>query len=194
MEELFKICNLTREDILQIYQQGPEAVVLKMLELAKIIKETAQERDALRSQVDTPTKSIHPSTPSGAIPVYEKENSPGRGRKKPGRKRGHKGECREKPARFDKTEEPPLTHCPHCGDELSETTATRERYIEDIPVSTPVVTRYIIHRSFCKHCNKLVEPVVTAALPKSNIGLNLLALSAWFHYGLGTTISHIAIM
>jgi transposase len=191
MENLFTLCNLTREDILEIYKQGPEAVIFKMLELTKILKETALERDALRAQAGAPKTSIHPSTPSGAIPVYEKENMSQRGRKKPGRKKGHKGERRGIPAKIDQEVVLRLTHCPECGGEVNDPAAMRERYIEDIPVSAPIVTKYVIHRSFCKRCNKLVEPKVTAALPKSNIGLNLVALSAWFHYGLGTTINHI---
>lgn len=199
MEELFRLCNLTREDILQIYLQGPEAVVFKMLELTKILKETAEtlketakERDAaLQAQTELSAKATHPSTPSGAIPVYEKENRPARGRKKPGRKKGHKGECREKPARIDHTQIVTIEQCPFCGDSLPKATITRKRYVEDMPAFTPCVTMYVIHRVFCKRCNRMVEPRITTALPRSNVGLNLLALSAWLHYGLGTTISHI---
>lgn len=191
MEEVFTLCNLTKEEILVIYQQGPEAVVLKMLELTKALKEALEQKQALLAGNSASLQARNISTPSGAIPVYEKENTSQRGRKKPGRKKGHKGERRDIPEKVDKEERLALSHCPHCGDKLEEPVATRERYVEDIPASAPVVTRYIICRSFCKRCNRLVEPKVTAALPKSTVGLNMLALTAWFHYGLGTTINHI---
>ena len=64
--------------------------------------------------------------------------------------------------------------------------ATRTRYNEDIPADiTTVVTEHTIHRDWCPHCKKSVEPVVPDALPGSQIGNRLLTLSAWLHYGLG---------
>ena len=187
MDTVNVLANLTEEEAIAIYKQGQEAVVFKLLELAKAV----QERNLLISKLTNGKNPTALSTPSGAIPVYEKENHPGRGRKKPGRKKGHKGECREKPDRIDNKIELPLPRCPDCGDEVQKAPVTRKRYIEDIPESAPVVTEVTIPRGFCKRCNKWVEPVVTTALPNSNIGLNLLALSAWLHYGLGNTISHI---
>jgi transposase len=92
---------------------------------------------------------------------------------------------------IDKTELLKLTHCPDCGEPLSDSDVLRERIIEDIPDVKPLITKFVIISGYCKRCRKLVEPKVTEALPKSRIGLNLLILTAWLHYGLGTTIHHI---
>jgi len=67
----------------------------------------------------------------------------------------------------------------------------RERLIEDMRDTRAYVKKYLIHCGFCKRCNKLVEGVVTEALLKSTVGLNLLIFTAWLHHGLGVTIHHI---
>ena len=69
---------------------------------------------------------------------------------------------------------------------------TRTRYTEDIPDDLPpVVTEHTIHRDWCPTCKKLVEPPIPDALPNCTLGNRTLALSAWLHYGLGTTLSQI---
>ena len=69
---------------------------------------------------------------------------------------------------------------------------TRTRYTEDIPENIePVVTEHVIHRDWCPRCKKSVEPRVPDALPGSQIGNRVVALSGWLHYGLGQTLDHI---
>jgi hypothetical protein len=40
-------------------------------------------------------------------------------------------------------------------------------------------------------CEKKVEPTVTGALPNATLGNRVLVLSAWLHYGLGTTLAQL---
>ena len=54
-----------------------------------------------------------------------------------------------------------------------------------------MVTEHVVHRDWCPRCRKSVEPRVPDALPGSQIGNRVLALSAWLHYGQGQTLSHI---
>ncbi len=54
-----------------------------------------------------------------------------------------------------------------------------------------MVTEHVIHRDWCPHCKKLVEPVVPDALPRATLGNRTLVLSSWLHYGLGNTLSQI---
>ncbi len=59
----------------------------------------------------------------------------------------------------------------------------------DIPAEiTPLVTEHTIHRDYCPSCKKHVEPVVPDAMPNATLGHHVIALSSWFHYGLGVTI------
>ena len=44
---------------------------------------------------------------------------------------------------------------------------------------------------YCPHCKKHVEPVVSDAVPKATLGHQVIALTSWFHYGLGLTINQV---
>jgi transposase len=173
--------NLTAEEARAIYEQGAEAVIFALLELAAQLK---------RSQGQCASVSS-PATPSGMKPVHQKPNTP-RHRKKPGRKEGHKGSRRPPPEVVHEHKEHRAACCPDCQGPLTRCAKTRQRYTEDIPENIqPVVTEHTIHRDWCPHCKKSVEGRVPDALPNSTIGNRALALSAWLHYGQGQTLSHI---
>lgn len=134
---------------------------------------------------------ISVSTPSGMIPIYHKPSVAKRN-KKPGARKGHTGTRRDKPAKIDAHQEHRLAVCPCCSGELQRCNRTRKRVIEDIPAHiTPVVTEHTVHRDYCPHCKKHVEPVVPDAMPKASLGHNLMAFSAWCHYGLSVTLSQV---
>jgi transposase len=171
---------LSREDAEAIYALGPEAVIFMLVALS------AQ----LAQQAASPS-STTPSTPSGMVPVYEKPATSKRS-KTPGAKPGHPGACRKPPPKIThRKEHPPLKRCPHCGTSLPPVTARRFRLIEDIPENQPEVTEHSIPRHWCPTCQKLVEPPVLDALPNATFGHRLVALTAWLHYGLGTTLSQV---
>jgi len=159
---------------------GPEAVRLALL--------SANARFAqLRAAGNAPS----PSTPSGMIPVYQKP-SVARRKKKPGARPGHRGLRRKTPEKIDERVEHRLDACPCCGGELQRCKRTRTRIIEDIPQEiTPVVTEHTIHRDYCPSCRKHVEPVVADAMPGATLGHHVVALSSWFHYGLGVTLGQV---
>jgi len=163
----------------QLHALGPEAVALALLATSKRIAELQGE-----SQGQPPS----PSTPSGMVPIYTKPNTPRR-RKKPGAKKGHPGRRRKAPARIHNHKTHRLKCCPCCGGRLQRCERKRARIIEDIPEEIePVVTEHTIHRDYCPKCKTHVEPVVPDAMPGATLGHHLIALTAWFHYGLGITI------
>ena len=141
-----------------------------------------------RRVAELQAKAPGPSTPSAMVPVYAKPAAKRRG-KKPGAKDGHVGSRRKPPPRIDARAGHRLEACPCCGGELQRCKRTRTRLIEDIPREiTPVVTEHTIHRDYCPQCRKHVEPVVPDAMPNATLGHHVVALSSWFHYGLGITI------
>lgn len=170
--------TLTEEQARQLFRQGEEAVVFALLELTKQLAEAR-------------SPSVTPSTPSGMVPVYHKPAKSKRG-KTPGAKKGHPGTRRQVPERIDWQVEHRADCCPDCGGHLQRCQETRVHYTEDIPDIQPEVTEHTIHRDWCPQCKKKVEPPVTGALPGSMLGLRVLVLSAWLHYGLGNTLSQIA--
>lgn len=180
--------NLTEGQAREIYRKGEEAVVFALLQLAKLAGESQG------GIVPPPALSPHtisPSTPSGMRPIYTKPPTSTR-RKRPGRKDGHPGAWRRVPERADQMQEHRLACCPQCRGKLNRCRQTRKRYIEDIPQDLqPVITEHVIHRDWCPHCKKRVEPVVPDALPGAMLGNRVVALSSWLHYGLGQTLSQI---
>ena len=168
--------DLTREHALDLHALGPEAVVLFSMALSRRLAE-------LRPS------AASPSTPSAAVPPHLKPPVVKRRRKKPGAKDGHAGSRRKTPPKIDEQVEHRLAACPCCGGALQRCQRTRTRIVEDIPQEiTPVVTEHTIHRDFCPSCKKHVEPVVPDAMPNATLGHHVVALSSWFHYGLGVTI------
>lgn len=136
----------------------------------------------------TPTRD--PSTPSGAIPPYEKPNR-GKGKKgkkkKSGRKKGHPGARRSKPEHVDKHEPHTLDCCPDCGSSALTGKTIRTRYTEDIPPVTPIVTEHSIEGGYCKNCDKWVEAKVGDAMPRCTFGNRLILITAWMHFALGVS-------
>jgi len=187
IQELLSLGKNLSEDQARILaktllSEGEEALTFLLLEIA--------------SRVTEPKPS--PSTPSGMIPPYEKKSAQSgkkRRKKKRGAKPGHKGSRRSRPAKIDQRIDHRLDRCPDCGGPLQQCngkTSVRSRIIEDIPADIqPEVTEHLIHRDYCPHCKKLVEPKVDVVLQKSTIGNRLLALTAYWHYALGMSIAQI---
>ena len=170
--------RLTEAQAATLAGLGPEIVCLALL--------AANARFA-----EFQSSGPSPSTPSGMVPVYQKPAVKGR-KRKPGAKAGHKGNRRQAPPRIDARVEHRLEACPCCGGELQRCKRQRKRLIEDIPEQiTPVVTEHTIHRDYCPACKKHVEPVVADAMPNATLGHHVIALTSWFHYGLGVTIGQV---
>ena len=179
--ERYVKANLSEDEARALYRLGEGAVVWALLQISARWK----------AAVEGGAEAITPSTPSGQIPPYLKPNKPSSRWKKPGRKVGHRGARRQAPERIDEEKEHALDTCPCCGEPLGEPFEQRTRVTEDIPEVKPVITKHTINRYRCPKCKKIVESPVTGALPKAKIGNNVLALTAWMHYGLGTTIDQI---
>ena len=170
--------SLTEDQAREIYRLGEEAVVMALIKLA--------------TQLAAASRAVAaPTTPSAMIPAYQKPPA-GKSRKKPGARKGHKGCRRPPPQRIDQRRDHRLPCCPHCQGRLKRCQQTRTRYIEDIPAGiAPVVTEHTIHRDWCPHCKKLVEPKVPDAMPGAVLGNRTVTMTAWMHYGLGNTLSQI---
>jgi len=173
--------ELDEGGIRRLYARGPEVVTLIMLAMAQRLAQL-QAASAAESS---------PATPSGMIPVYAKAAVRKR-RRRPGARNGHPGARRAQPEHIDQHAEHRLEQCPDCGGALQRSARRRTRIIEDIPQEIqPVVTEHTIHRDYCPHCRKDVEPKVPDALPGAVLGHRVVALTSWFHYGLGITLSQV---
>lgn len=176
--------ELTEAQAQRLAALGPEAVRLALLAASARIADLQPQAHC--------HSAPSPSTPSAMVPLHQKPAVSKRRRKRPGAKDGHPGTRRKAPAKIDAREEHRLPACPCCGGALQRCRRTRTRVIEDIPAEiTPVVTEHTIHRDYCPSCKKHVEPVVSDAMPNATLGHHVIALSSWFHYGLGVTIGQV---
>jgi transposase len=100
--------------------------------------------------------------------------------KKPGRKAGHVGAARARPARIDATVELDQASCPRCGGVLSEKpTDSYTRVVEDIVPARVVVTRYVVRRRYCRCCGRQASPQIPNVIGgggNERFGLRLMLL------------------
>jgi hypothetical protein len=180
---------LSREEATALYHQGIDPTVERLVALAEETERLRAENQELRDLLGA-ARAPQPTAPSGATPVYQKPN--GRTRKRrPGRKPGHPGAARTRPATIDRTEShPPLAHCPLCNGPLNpEPCAVRERVIEGL---TPTASEAVLHkvpRQYCCHCQTIIEPTVTDAMAHDRINLYTYVLTAWLHYRCGMSVA-----
>ena len=180
----------TLEEAIQIIQQLVEKI-------AKIEAESAAREAALQARIAELEARLakyegkpptDPNTPSGMTPPYLK---PGKKKsKKPGRKHGHAGVRREPPQNVNNHVHHALFNCPGCGAAVDrKSVTTRKRYTEDIPARVePEATEHTIERGWCSSCRKFVEAPVPEALPRCSLGLRVVLLAAFMHYGLGVAV------
>jgi transposase len=161
-----------------------EWALLRLSALARERAETAAAGAA------GPAGAPDVSTPSSMIAPHLKPSSKGKAKRR-GRAAGHEGARRAAPLHIDHRVEHALKCCPDCGKRVSRRGAPRARIIEDIEPTGAAATEHVIPQYYCQHCKKRVEPKVAQALPKSAIGNRALALTAWLHYALGTTVSQV---
>ena len=175
---------MNRAQALVILELPREQAVNQIIALG----EKAERWDVLQAQGSANTP-ISPTTPSSMTPVYLKPSARRRA-KKPGQKPGHLGACRPPPQRIDRTCEHRLKACPRCGTAVDKPIREHTRLIEDIPKVVPLVTAHTVHGYWCSNCKTIVTPKVTAALPRSRLGLALVVYSAWLHYLVGVSVGN----
>lgn len=177
---------MTEAEAKGLYLSGLKPTTRVLLDYDKRIHEQQVTISDLERRLVLAKK--HPSTPSAMQAAFTKANRAAKPKKK---KHKRRGVHRPTPDKVDQTKEHILTCCPACSNPLPPSSETRERFTEELPVVEPLVIKHIIHRYWCRACEKLVEAPITDALPKSNIGLRTVVYSAWLHYILGVSFDKI---
>ncbi|HEU5293953.1 MAG TPA: IS66 family transposase [Burkholderiaceae bacterium] len=173
--EAIRTGSLSEPQARAFASRSPEVIIFTLLALAQ------QARGA--------ADGAH--TPSATIPPYRKPEQAGK-RKPRGGQPGHAGHSRPRPERIDRRQTHQLPCCPECHGKLVRTGDTRTRITEDMPTDLKAeVTKHTLHRDWCPRCKKRVEPRLPEVLPHCTLGNRLLGLSAWMHYGNGSTLRQI---
>ena len=104
---------------------------------------------------------------------------------------GHHGTARMNPVHIDVEKEVYLTHCPQCTSPLTQTQATYERIVVDIPVPTTITTQYHIQRQWCAQCHIEVCGLPTGTIPGIRFGLNYVSWLVIQKYRMRTPLAKI---
>ena len=113
------------------------------------------------------------------------------GRKR-GAQTGHKGKSRKKPVEIDFEKNIYLTHCPACDNPVTQTNATYERIVIDIPIPKAVTTKYTIQRQWCGNCQKEVCGIPQGTLSGLRFGINFLSWLLLQKYRMRTPLAKIS--
>jgi len=113
-------------------------------------------------------------------------------KKRPGRKKGHRGSSRKVPDHIDREVEVPLPCCPGCGGAVLDRVPLVQ-FIEEIPPIRPLVTRLVTWLAECPCCGPVqsTHPLKTSAgqgAAQVQLGPRALALATWLNKHLGLTM------
>lgn len=111
--------------------------------------------------------------------------------KKRGGQSGHAGQGKSLTSRIDQEQYVFLTHCPECKNQVSRTSSTYTRLVEDLPEIKPVVTKYTIERQWCSTCQKEVCVTPPQTIPRCRLGVGAIAFILTLKYRLGTPLKKI---
>lgn len=147
--------SLSREDILAIYAEGPEAVCAIILMQAARIAELEERLKSLEDQINK--NSRNSSKPPSADPFRKIKGQRKPSGKSVGGQKGHKGHTLEMSENPDHVVVHPVTNCASCGRSLHDTEAANyeRRQVFDLPPIKVEVFEHQAERKICPNCGCL---------------------------------------
>jgi transposase len=161
---------MNRKDMLDVYNQGPEAVIAvwtKLLDtISMLTNEVAHLRlrvEELEAQVKKNSKNSHKPPSSDEFNKPKPKSLRQKNRKKPGGQKGHAGHM------LSPVEDPDhiiihrVTDCTSCGHSLEHAPVRRKetRQVFDLPPLQIEVTQHEAEVKMCPHC----QTIHTASFP-----------------------------
>jgi transposase len=152
---------LSREDILQIYDKGPDAVVELIQTLCAII---IRLEERVKSLEDQTNKNSRNSSKPPSTDTIRKTRSQRKPSGKPvGGQKGHKGHTLEMAEKPDYKIVHPVTQCETCGRSLCNAKVAnfKRRQVFDLPSIKVEVFEHQAERKICPNCgclNKAIFP------------------------------------
>jgi transposase len=152
---------MTREEILEVYEAGPDAVVTLVQSLIATSEAQIQAlNERVRKLEIRLAKDSHNShkPPSSDEPTFRRRRGPKSLRKpsgkKPGGQTGHAGCTRLQVEKPDKVHPHVPDSCAHCGDDLRDVEArpAQRRQVVDLPPLHLHVEEHQIHDKRCPGC------------------------------------------
>jgi len=127
------------------------ALTLENLRLQEQLKVAQASQRQLEERMEQLEQQAHRQAAPFRRPEAQRNAHPAR----PGRKAGHAGSFRPRPAVIDEKLHVALESCPHCGGAVCEKQGLVQ-YIEELPVVRPRVTQLTTEQGWCAHCQQEV--------------------------------------
>ncbi len=146
---------LSREDILSIYDKGPDAVVALTQTLCAII---IHLEERVKSLEDKNNKNSRNSSKPPSTDAFQKIKSQRKSSGKPvGGQKGHKGHTLEMAENPDHVIVHPVTKCESCGRSLfdAEVASHERRQVFDLPPIKVEVLEHQAESKICPNCGCL---------------------------------------
>jgi regulator of replication initiation timing len=170
--------SLVRE--LEEYRERCSELEARNAELEKHVTKLESENRELRQELESLKTTVHAVVARSIDAKADTGKERWKRYKKSGRKAGHVGAARARPAKVDATVELDQSICPTCGGSLSEDhTDSYNRVVEDVVPARVVVTEYVVRRRYCCWCRRQVSapiPNVIGGGSNERFGLRLMLL------------------
>ena len=155
---------MKREDIIKIYNAGPEAVIKLIDSMVKIIVKQAEDITEIKKRIkaleDRLSKNSTNSSkpPSTDWPAKKRSLRKKTGRS-PGGQKGHKGHNLKMVEVPDSIRVHRVSTCSGCGRSLEDISPAgyRKRQVFDLPPIKVEVTEHRAEEKICPHCGQLNE-------------------------------------
>lgn len=164
---------------LALMEDDKEKLVDEILRLRGEVEKLRQELEALRKKSEEKARKAADKK----LNFVKDRDRRGLPPHRWGRKPGHLGVTRPKPAHIDQEVVQEMSACPDCRHALGPAVDREEHVQEDIVPARVVATRFVHCRYWCPGCKALVTaPPAPDEIPHSYLGPQTLATMVWLKY------------
>lgn len=178
----------TREKVLSIYDEGPDAVVeffelllAELDEMKQIIKKQEERIATLEAQLKQDSHNSHKPPSSDGVKRTTKNVRP-KSDRSPGAQRGHEGTTLKMVATPNHIVSHTVTSCSGCGRSLGRVKSKSygRRQVFDIPTPQLEVTEHRCEIKECPHCGKTTAAAFPAGVTKAaQYGVNIKSIASY---------------
>ena len=163
-----KITAPTREELLELCRQNPEAVVQLIESLAATIKALEERVQQFEAQLKQDSHNSHKPPSSDGLKRITKNVRP-KSTRLPGGQEGHKGSTLKMVASPDRVVHHTVRACTACGRSLKRVKARsyRRRQVFDIPEPRLEVTEHQCEVKECPDCGRTITASFPAGVTKA---------------------------
>jgi len=170
-----------------------EAALIQSTQLQRRAEQLKEARARI-TELQRLLESAQRASLRQAAPFRVPEEKRAATRKAPGRKAGHPGACRPRPACIDQEIAVELNACPHCGSQHWSHQQEIEQFIEEIPEMRPRVIRLRTYEATCTRCGEKtssrhpLQVSQAAGAAAVHLGARALAIAADLNKGKGLSM------